>query len=105
MEDQPFLGYLQRVYRTGKPFNSCSESVNLLVGGKLQTYYYKFTYQPMCDTDGNVYGVVAINTNVTELERAKQSVEESKMALLDTVTKSSSDVLTIGVPYIVEEGL
>ncbi|GGH19123.1 PAS domain-containing sensor histidine kinase [Mucilaginibacter phyllosphaerae] len=95
LEDQPFLGYLQSVYRTGKPFYSGSERVDLLVGGKLQTFYYKFTYQPIHNTDGKVYGVAAYNTDVTELERAKQSVEESEMALYNLVRQAPVGICII----------
>ena len=88
LEDQPFLGYLQSVYRTGKPFYSDNSRVDLLVGGKLQTYYYKFTYQPMYNAEGKVYGVAAFNTDVTELERAKQAVEESEITLHNLVRQA-----------------
>jgi PAS domain S-box-containing protein len=95
LEDQPFLGYLQNVYRTGKPFYSDNSRVDLLVGGKLQTFYYKFTYQPMYNTDGKVYGVAAFNTDVTELERAKQAVEESEMTLYNLVRQAPVGICII----------
>lgn len=95
LEDQPFLGYLQSVYRTGKPFYSGSERVDLLVGGKLQTFYYKFTYQPMFNAEGKVYGVAAFNTDVTELERAKQAVEESEMTLYNLVRQAPVGICII----------
>jgi PAS domain S-box-containing protein len=95
LEDQPFLGYLQSVYRTGKPFYSNNERVDLLIGGKLQTFYYKFTYQPMYNSDGKVYGVAAFNTDVTELERAKQAVEESEMILYNMVRQAPVGICII----------
>lgn len=95
LEDQPFLGYLQSVYRTGKTFDSGSERVDLLVAGKLQTYYYKFTYMPLRNADGNVYGVAAFNTDVTELERAKQAVEESEMTLYNLVRQAPIGICII----------
>jgi len=95
LEDQPFLGYLQSVYRTGKPFYSASERVDLLIGGSLQTFYYKFTYQPMRNAEGKVYGVAAFNTDVTELERAKQSVEESEMTLYNLVRQAPVGICII----------
>jgi len=95
LEDQPFLGYLQSVYRTGKPFYSDNSRVDLLVGGRLQTFYYKFTYQPMYDADGKVYGVAAFNTDVTELERAKQAVEESEMTLYNLVRQAPVGICII----------
>lgn len=95
LEDQPFLGYLQSVYRTGKPFYSDNSRVDLLVGGKLQTFYYKFTYQPMYNAEGKVYGVAAFNTDVTELERAKQAVEESEMTLYNLVRQAPVGICII----------
>lgn len=95
LEDQPFLGYLQSVYRTGKPFYSDNSRVDLMVGGELQTFYYKFTYQPMYNADGKVYGVAAFNTDVTELERAKQAVEESEMTLYNLVRQAPVGICII----------
>ncbi|MES2268589.1 MAG: ATP-binding protein [Bacteroidota bacterium] len=95
LADQPFLGYLQSVYRTGKIFNSLSERVDLFVGGRMQTYYYKFTYQPLRNANGKVYGVVAFNTDVTELERAKQAVEESEIALTNLVRQAPVGICII----------
>ncbi|QHS57475.1 PAS domain-containing protein [Mucilaginibacter sp. 14171R-50] len=95
LEDQPFLGYLQGVYRTGKPFHSDAERADLLVGGKMQTFYYKFTYQPMFDAEGKVYGVAAFNTDVTELERARQAVEESEMTLYNLVRQAPVGICII----------
>jgi PAS domain S-box-containing protein len=95
LEDQPFLGYLQSVYRTGKPFYSDSSRADLLIGGEMQTFYYKFTYQPMYNAEGKIYGVSAFNTDVTELERAKQAVEESEMTLYNLVRQAPVGICII----------
>lgn len=95
LEDQPFLGYLQSVYRTGKSFESENSRVDLLNGGKLETFYYKFTYQPLLDAEGNIYGVVAFNTNVTELEQAKQAAEESRITLYNLIKQAPVGICII----------
>ncbi|RFZ94602.1 PAS domain S-box protein [Mucilaginibacter conchicola] len=92
---QPFLGYLLDVYHTGNPFHSDISRVDIDVEGSLQTYYYKFNYLPMRNSAGEIYGVAAFNTEVTELERAKQEVEESRMTLYNLVRQAPVGICII----------
>lgn len=77
--------------------------MDLLVAGQLQTFYYKFTYSPLRNADGQVYGVVAFNTDVTELERAKQAVEESEMTLYNLVRQAPVGICIIGTADLMIE--
>ncbi|HEK20449.1 MULTISPECIES: PAS domain-containing sensor histidine kinase [unclassified Mucilaginibacter] len=95
LHDQPFLGYLQQVYRTGIPYNTDISRVDILNAGVIQTVYYKFTYLPMRNQAGEIYGVAAFNTEVTELERAKQQAEESRMILYNLVRQAPVGICII----------
>ncbi|MBL4677286.1 MAG: PAS domain-containing protein [Mucilaginibacter sp.] len=101
LRDQPFLGYLLNVYRTGQPFHSDISRVDINANGVLQTYYYKFNYLPMRNSAGEIYGVAAFNTEVTELERAKQEVEESRMILYNLVRQAPVGICIIGANDLV----
>jgi PAS domain S-box-containing protein len=95
LEDQPFLGLIKSVYHTGKPYSTDSDRADLMIGGRLETFYFKFTYLPLYDKEGNRYGVACFATDVTELERARQAVEESEMTLYNLVRQAPIGICII----------
>jgi PAS domain S-box-containing protein len=95
MSDQPFLGLIKRVYKTGEPYYTSNDRADFLIDGVIQTFYFKFTYQPMRNAAGEIYGVACFATDVTELERAKQAVEESEMTLYNLVRQAPVGICII----------
>ena len=82
LEGQPFYKLLDDVYTTGIPFHTDNHKVDLLHHGKMQTFYFNFTYTPLRDRDGNVYGVMNTALDITDLVLAKQLLEESQTELV-----------------------
>jgi two-component system sensor histidine kinase VicK len=104
LEGQPFLGLLQNVYRTGKAYTAKNDRADLIADGRMQTFYFDFTYQAMRDSTGNITGVVCFATDVTGLERARQAEEESKQILRNIVKQAPVGICIIkGDPFYVEE--
>jgi PAS domain S-box-containing protein len=95
MADQPFLSLIKRVYQTGEPYFTDNDRADFLMDGQIKTFYFKFTYQPMRDATGKIYGVVCFATDVTELERAKQAVEESELTLHNLVRQAPVGICII----------
>lgn len=81
---QPFLDILDEVYRTGIAYGDTSTPVQLEVNNVLGTYYFDFTYQPVFDTNGEVYGVMDMAIDVTEQVLSRQRVAESQRQILDS---------------------
>lgn len=91
MEGQPFAQLLDDVYTTGITYTASEAPVSLLVNGRLQQFYFNFTYKPIRDGKGEVYGVINTATDVTALvlgrkqlmetqERLRLAVESAEMA-------------------------
>lgn len=78
LQGQPFIDILKNVYRTGIPYFSQEDRVDLFVDGVLQTFYYNFSYKPMRDADGNVYAIINVAVNVTELINARKIAESAE---------------------------
>lgn len=85
MHDQPFVSLIKKVFSTGESYHTNNDRADFIMDGKVETFYFKFTYQPMRDAYGKIYGVVCFATDVTELERAKQTLEESQMTLYNLI--------------------
>ncbi len=78
LQGQPFIDILKNVYRTGIPYFSQEDRVDLFVDGVLQTFYYNFSYKPMRDVDGKVYAIINVAVNVTELINARKIAESAE---------------------------
>jgi PAS domain S-box-containing protein len=103
MRDQPFSSQISRVYETGEAYYAGSERADVTVDAKLQTFYYKFSFQPMRDSDSNIFGVVCFSTDVTELEFGRQAVEESRLSLYNLVRQAPVGICIVkGNPLYVE---
>ncbi len=78
LQGQPFIDILKNVYRTGIPYFSQEDRVDLFVDGILQTFYYNFSYKPMRDADGKVNAIINVAVNVTELINARKIAESAE---------------------------
>jgi PAS domain S-box-containing protein len=75
IREQGFFELLTQVVQTGEPLVFTDQPVQLLRGGRLETGYFNFTYQPLPAPDSGVF-VVAVE--VTESVLARKKVEESE---------------------------
>lgn len=78
LEGQPFYQLLDDVYTSGKPYHTDESQVDLMHNGKMQTFYFNFTYTPLKDENGTVYGVLNTATDITELVIAKRSLADAE---------------------------
>ncbi|MES2377772.1 MAG: PAS domain-containing protein [Bacteroidota bacterium] len=69
---------LYDVYNTGVAYEATEDRVDLVVDGKLQIHYFNFSFKPLKDADGNVWGVLNTAADVTELARIRQQLAESE---------------------------
>jgi PAS domain S-box-containing protein len=81
LADQPFFKILDDVYTSGIPYHATEDRVDLIRNGKRTTTYYNFTFSPLRDENGNVYGVMNTATEVTDLVRARQQLAEAEESL------------------------
>lgn len=78
LADQPFFKILDDVFTTGMPYHATEDRVDLIRHGVKTTTYYNFTFSPLRDEHGEVYGVMNTATEVTDLVRAKQKLAEAE---------------------------
>ncbi|MFD2286703.1 PAS domain-containing protein [Pedobacter petrophilus] len=85
IEDQPFLGMLQEVWRTGIDNVGTAIPAELLVDGKLQHYYFDYAYRAVKDENGQVYAIFHTARDVTEKvnDREELKVAREREELLE----------------------
>ena len=78
LKGQPFLQILDDVYTTGVAYIGNQEKAVLLVDGKMQEFYYSYTYKALKNNEGEIYGIHHVAIDVTSEVLAKKALEESK---------------------------
>jgi PAS domain S-box-containing protein len=69
---------LDQVYTQGIPFHARNQRVDLVNDGKLTVFYFNYSFTPLLDAEGKIYGVMNTAADVTDLNIAKQKVEQSE---------------------------
>lgn len=81
LQTQPFLQILDEVYSSGVPYHATSDRCDLVIDGQLQTFYFNFTYQPVFNEQGEVYGILNMAIDVTSEMVIQQQLRESEESL------------------------
>ena len=88
LENQEIYEQLDTVYTTGVPFHARNRRVDLVVNGCLQPFYFNYSFTPLFDLDGQVYGVMNTAADVTDLNIAKLKLEQSEQNFRSMVTQA-----------------
>jgi PAS domain S-box-containing protein len=76
LEGQHFIHTLKKVFHTGEAYHTDQEKADLFVGGRLQSFWFNYTYKPLHDAAGKVYGILNMATDVTKLIHLQQQKDE-----------------------------
>ena len=69
LKDQPFPELMRRVYTTGKTFEGKEMPAWLEKNGKTERYYFNLIYKALYDSNGDIYGILAMGYDVTDIKR------------------------------------
>lgn len=78
LDGQPFEALLDRVFTTGQLYEAKDDRADLVVDGKLQSFYFNFTYKPLKGSNGQTEAIINTATDVTELVQARQQIAETQ---------------------------
>lgn len=88
LDNQDIFSQLDQVYSTGIPYHARNQRVDLFVDGRLKPYYFNYSFTPLHDDQGNVYGVMNTAADITDLNLAKQKVEKSEENLRNMILQA-----------------
>ncbi|QHS55831.1 PAS domain-containing protein [Mucilaginibacter sp. 14171R-50] len=88
LENQEIFSQLDTVFKTGEPFHARNQRVDILVDGEQQIYYFNYSFTPLFDAAGNVYGVMNTAADVTDLNVAKHAVERNEKNLNEMILQA-----------------
>ncbi|MFN0256487.1 sensor histidine kinase [Pedobacter ureilyticus] len=78
LKDQSVYEQLAGVYDTAVPFHARHQRIDLVVDGRLQTFYFNYSFTPLLDISGKVYGVMNTAADVTDLVMALKNVQQGE---------------------------
>jgi PAS domain S-box-containing protein len=78
LENQQIFQQLEQVYDTGVALHKKHQRIDIVVNGQLEPFYFNYSFTPLFDRLGKVYGVMNTAADVTDLVLAKQQVEQSE---------------------------
>lgn len=103
LADQEIYPQLDSVFTTGIPFHARNQRVDLIVNGKPRAYYFNYSFTPLFDGSGKVYGVMNTAADVTDLIVAKLKVEQSERNFRNMVKQAPvAMAIMIGPDHVVE---
>jgi PAS domain S-box-containing protein len=78
LEEQGLHATLLNVYKSGIAYEGKEQKVDLLINNKLEEFYFNFTFKPLRNDQGEVWGVLNTAADVTELVTTRQKLTESE---------------------------
>ncbi len=103
LDNQQIFEQLDDVYATGIPFHAKNQRVDLVVDNMLQSFYFNYSFTPLFDATGKIYGVMNTAAEVTDLNLAKLRVEQSEQNLRNMILQApvAMCILT-GADHVIE---
>ncbi len=90
-QSQGFIALLDEVYRTGVAHVAHGSQISLKrsPGEPSEDRYVDLVYQPRCETDGSVSGIIALGVDVTERRLAERAlIQSEKLAAVGRLASS-----------------
>lgn len=104
LKGQPFLDILDRVFTTGKAYSETAARAQLVVNGELRIFYFNYTYKPLFNEAGEVYGIIDMALDVTEQTLSRQKIEAQEKELRDLISASPIGICVVsGSPLRAED--
>lgn len=78
IQDQSFLGILDRIFDTGQAFYGNEIKADIATAeGQVKPAYFNFVYQPIKDPEGPTTSIMIVATEVTDQVIARKTIEQS----------------------------
>jgi len=71
LASQDYMGLLNHVYESGETVQANAMPGQLLKDGVVSSHYFDFTYKPMHDGSGGIYGILAMAVDVTNFKESE----------------------------------
>ncbi|GAA5029181.1 hypothetical protein GCM10011506_17270 [Marivirga lumbricoides] len=103
LENQQVYQKLLKVYDSGEPFHAKNQKIFLNVNCELKEHYFNYSFTPLFDAAGKVYGVMNTAADITDINFANLKIKQNEKHLQDTILQAPVAICIMKGPnYIVE---
>jgi PAS domain S-box-containing protein len=95
MTGQPFLERLKTVFATGQTYEGREDKAQLFTKGKLQDYYFNYSYKALRNADGVIYGIHHMAIDVTDSVLAKKELIENERNFRALVNETPAGIVIV----------
>lgn len=88
VKKEDFFQQATTALKTGIPFHATDKKVELLIDGAMRTHYFNYSFIPLADLDGHIYGVMNTGADVTEIHMAKLQLQSAEQKLRIAIDSS-----------------
>lgn len=88
IQKQQIVEQALTVLKTGIPFHAKDKKVDLVIDGILKSFYFNYSFIPLFDREGIIYGIMNTGTDVTDLHTTKDRVESANERLVMAIDSS-----------------
>lgn len=94
---------LDKVFTTGQAFHARNQRVDIVKDGLLQPFYFNYSFTPLYDKEGNIYGVMNTAADITDLHVAKLRIEQSEQNFRNMILQAPVAMcILLGPQHVVE---
>ncbi|PBQ32896.1 hypothetical protein CNR22_14310 [Sphingobacteriaceae bacterium] len=86
---------MNHVFTTGETFVQSEEKIDLVRFGKPYTGYYTYTYKVLRKVSGEIYGMMAAASEITDQVLARQQIENKEKELRDLITAAPIGIAVV----------
>ncbi|WP_163397577.1 PAS domain-containing sensor histidine kinase [Flavobacterium fluviatile] len=101
VKKEKFFDQATTVLSTGVPFHGENKKVDLVINGTIKSHYFNYSFIPLFDSEGKVYGVMNTGVDVTDLYLAKQQIQNVEERL--RIAVQSSGIGTYEIDLLTKE--
>ena len=103
LDNQKIFDQLREVFTAGISFHVQNQRIDLLNGSKWNILYLNYSLLPLFNDEGEIYGVMSTAADVTDLNMAKQKIEENEKSFRNTILKAPVAMCILkGPDHVVE---
>ncbi|MFB3387989.1 PAS domain S-box protein [Flavobacterium sp. LAR06] len=103
LDNQLVFDQISHVFETGESFHSKNTRIDLTINGVLETFYFDYSFTPLYDINGNIYGVMNTAAETTDLNLAKKRIEENENNLRSMVLEAPIGICVLDAKTLISE--
>lgn len=103
LDNQSVFEQINTVFETGQSFHTKNARIDLTMNGVLESFYFNYSFTPLYDINGKIYGVMNTAADITDLHLATKKIEEADKRFRNTVKQAPVGITILrGPDFMVE---